>query len=194
MPELPAEPARADRLGGLIVPVPEVEAALADLPVPCLLAWQIGIPAHVTLLFPFPTLDELDAVERAELAELFARVPPLRVTFESVGQFPDVLYLRPEPRAWFAYLTQALAQQFKLPPYGGLHREIVPHLTVTRHADPAILAAVEEAITPRLPIVANVSEVCLLEEEADGRRRCAATFPLVTTTAAEDEDWARSHA
>jgi 2'-5' RNA ligase len=173
-----AEPVRTGRRGGLIVPVPEAEATFAALPSPCVPIWQQGMPAHVTLLFPFHTRDALDAAALADLTGLFAGLPTLRATFEDVGQFPDVLYLRPEPRAWFAYLTQALARRFGLPPYGGLHRDIVPHLTVTRHADPAVLATVGAALRPALPIVTHIREAWLMEEEPDGRWHRTATFAL----------------
>lgn len=174
----PAEPARTGRRGGLIVPVPEAEATIAALPSPCVPIWQLGMPAHITLLFPFHPLAALDAAALADLTKLFAGLPALRASFSSVGQFPDVLYLCPEPRAWFAELTQELARRFGLLPYGGLHHDIVPHLTVARHADPDVLAAVGAALLPALPIETHIHEVWLMEEEPDGRWHRAATFAL----------------
>src|SRR3954470_15857477 len=87
--------------GGLIVPVPAAELKVEPWMERYLPIWKLGVPAHVTLLFPFPTLDRLDATAQTELTELFARTPAIPVTFSKVGLFPDVVYLAPKPREWF---------------------------------------------------------------------------------------------
>jgi hypothetical protein len=129
-------------------------------------------------LFPFPTVEALGPAGLATLTSLFATLTPIRASFADFGQFPDILYLRPEPRDWFTDLTRTLAEQFGLPPYGGLHPDIVPHLTVTRHPDPAVLGAVGQALRPALPITTEVREVWLVEEAPDGRWQRTAVFPL----------------
>src|SRR5688572_16218805 len=132
--------AGAERRGGLIVPVREAQVTIQPSPEQYVPVWADGMPAHVTLLFPFLRMDQLDAAGRADLAALFAATPSIRVTFTEVGQFsPDVVYLAPEPRDWFVVLTEALSDRFGLLPYGGVHRSIVPHLTIARHPDPAVL-------------------------------------------------------
>src|SRR4051812_43256226 len=164
--------------GGLIVPVPAAEAKVEPWMERYLPIWKLGVPAHVTLLFPFPTLDQLDAATRAELSALFASTPAIDVTFAKVGCFPDVVYLAPEPRAWFVLQTEQLSRRFGLQPYAGQHAEIVPHLTVARHADPAIQAKIAAELGQLLPITAPIREVLLVEEERDGHWRHAASFPL----------------
>jgi 2'-5' RNA ligase len=166
------------RRSGLIVPVPEAEARVEPWMNRYLPIWRLGVPAHVTLLFPFLTLAELDAAGLADLKALFAATPSIHATFAGVGQFPDVVYLSPEPRQWFVGLTEALSVRFGLLPYGGLHDEIVPHLTVARHADPAVLTEIGASLAPLLPIETAVREVHLVEEEPDGQWRLAASFPL----------------
>jgi 2'-5' RNA ligase len=169
----------AERRGGLIVPVLEAEAAIRPPQAEYVPVWADGMPAHVTLLFPFPRLDQLDAAGRADLASLFAATPSLRVTFTEVGQFPpDVVYLAPEPRDWFIVLTEALSHRFGLLPYGGIFEEIVPHLTVARHPNPAVLAEIATSLVRHLPLETEVREVWLMEEAADGHWDRAATFPL----------------
>jgi len=142
------------------------------------------VPAHVTLLFPFHTADALGPDGLSKLAALFTSLTPVRASFDQIDRFPDILYLCPEPRGWFLDLTRALAAHFGLSPYGGLHTDIVPHLTVTRHPDPAVLAAVEATLRPTLPVVTDVYEVWLMEEEPDGRWHRAAVFPLLGTASA----------
>ena len=171
---------RTERRGGLIVAIPEAEAAIRPSEAEYVPVWADGMPAHVTLLFPFLRMDQLDAAGRADLASLFAAAPPIRATFSEVGQFaPDVVYLAPEPRDWFVVLTQALSDRFGLLPYGGIHPSIVPHLTVARHPDPAVLAEITVSLVRHLPIHTDVREVWLMEEDVrDGHWERAATFPL----------------
>jgi 2'-5' RNA ligase len=166
------------RRGGLIVPVPAAEAKVEPWMERYLPIWKLGVPAHVTLLFPFLTLDQLDANVQAELTGLFARTSAIEVTFSEVGRFPDVVFLAPEPRSWFVGLTERLSAHFGLQPYGGQHAEIVPHLTVARHPDPSVQATIAAELAHLLPIKATIHEVLLVEEEPDGHWRHAARFPL----------------
>src|SRR4051812_8668727 len=174
----PAASGQSTRRGGLIVPVPEVEAKIVRWMDRYLPIWKMGVPAHVTLLFPFPTLDHLDPSTVAELTALFASTPAIDVTFSAVGCFPDVVYLAPEPKAWFIQFTERLCARFNMQPYSGQHAEIVPHLTVARHADPAVQATITAGLERLLPIVTTIHEVLLVEEEKDGHWRRAARFPL----------------
>jgi 2'-5' RNA ligase len=166
------------RRGGLIVPVPVAQAKVEPWMERHLPIWKLGVPAHVTLLFPFPTVDQLGADVQAELARLFAETPATEVTFSEVGRFPEVVYLAPEPRAWFVGQTERLSTRFGLRPYGGQHAEIVPHLTVARHVDPTVLGQIAAELEQVLPIRTTVREVLLVEEEPDGHWRHAARFPL----------------
>jgi 2'-5' RNA ligase len=165
----------------LIVPFVEAEAVVEPWMERYLPVWKLGVPAHVTLLFPFPTHAELDAAALADLTTLFASTPAITAHFAEVGQFPDVVYLAPEPRDWFVGLTRALSQRFGLLPYGGQHAEVVPHLSVARHTDPAVQAEIAGALRPLLPIESPVREVWLMDEEQDGHWHRSATFPLGPT-------------
>ena len=167
-----------ERRGGLIVPVPEAEAIVGRWRARFAPDAALGVPAHVTLLFPFHTLDELDSDGREYLTTLFASTPSIRATFQTIGRFPEVVYLAPEPRAWFVGLTQALSGQFGMLPYGGIHDEIVPHLTVAQHADQSVLAEIGASLAEHLPIETDVREVWLMEEAASGRWGRTATFAL----------------
>ena len=164
--------------GGLIVPVPEAEAAVGQWLDRFLPAWHLGVPAHVTLLFPFLTLDQVDPAGLADLRALFAGQRAFEATLSAVGQFPEVVYLAPEPREWFVRQTEALSRRFGMLPYGGQHAEIVPHLTVASHPDPAVRTEIAAALEQLLPISTTVREVWLMEEERDGHWRLATRFPL----------------
>jgi 2'-5' RNA ligase len=146
----------------LIVAVPE-SAAVVD-------PWRertlperpsIGVPAHVTLLFPFAPPDQVDEVQ---LRELFADQQSFPFRLARTERFPRILYLAPEPAEPFARVTQTLAARFPAyPPYEGAFETIVPHLTVAA-GDDALLDEVDAAVAPSLPIEAEAREAVLLVE------------------------------
>src|SRR6188474_1156057 len=91
----------------------------------------LGVPAHVTVLYPFLPSAELTPAVRRRIARLTRDVRPFEVRFERTGRFPGVVWLAPEPAEPFVALTELLAGAFpEYPPYGGAHDEIVPHLTL----------------------------------------------------------------
>jgi len=177
-PHGPAEWERGSLRGGIIVPVPEAE--------PLVQAWRArfdpvasqGVPAHITLLYPFLTADAIDAAGQAFLTELFARTPSVRARLATVGRFPEVVYLAPEPAAWFIRLTESLSARFGLLPYGGAFGSVVPHLTVAQHPDQAVLDEVAAQLAPLLPIEVSIAEVWLMEQRTTDRWEHRATFPL----------------
>jgi 2'-5' RNA ligase len=181
-PTGPPGPPRARRTG-LVVAVPEAE----DLVGP----WRLehdpsaanGAPAHVTLLFPFRPLDHVGtAID--DLRTIFASVPRRPIRFAHVGVFPGVVWLAPEPAAVFVELTERLVERFPdCPPYEGAYPHVVPHLTVIDHTGRARSPGdVRDAFIARagasLPIDAELAEVILLAEGADGRWSTHTTFPL----------------
>jgi 2'-5' RNA ligase len=166
--------------GGLIVPVPEAE--------PIVQAWRArydkvalqGVPAHITLLYPFVSADDVDAEARAFLTELFASTPSIRARLVSVGRFPGVVYLVPEPTSWFVDLTRTLSARFGLLPYGGVYADTVPHLTVAHQPDAAVLDEVAAQVALSLPIEVQVREVWMMEQRPEGHWEHCETFPLAT--------------
>lgn len=152
----------------LIVPVPEVEPAVgrhrADLDRSA--AW--GVPAHVTVLYPFLPPERIDDTVLVELRGILAGMPGFTVTFRRVGWFGDgVVWLAPEPDRPFRDLTAALWQRFpESPPYRGEFTEVVPHLTIGHDAGRQTLAQAAGAVQPHLPITATVTGVRLIVGES----------------------------
>jgi hypothetical protein len=84
----------------------------------------------------------------------------------AIAQFPDVVYLAPEPGEPFLRLTAAMATRWpEAPPYGGAYDEVIPHLTVAHTEDPTTIAAVRREIEPALPIVCCAKEAWLLTNQ-----------------------------
>lgn len=68
----------------LIVLVPEAELAVSELRQRCDPSASLGVPAHVTVLFPF---QDGAKVEPAELAQLFGAFGALDFVFDRVERF-----------------------------------------------------------------------------------------------------------
>jgi 2'-5' RNA ligase len=150
------------------VTVPEAEPVVGEWRQRYTLDAPAGIPAHVTILFPFVDPGRLEEVE-ARLAELIAAVPAFDVTFARTARFPEVLYLEPEPAEPFVALTHAIEREWPdQPPYGGHFETIVPHLTVAEPEDPALLDRIAAEVEPQLPIATRVNEAALFVEDHAG--------------------------
>ncbi|MEU8686670.1 2'-5' RNA ligase family protein [Streptomyces sp. NPDC048611] len=153
---------RAGRTG-LIVRVPEAE--------PVVRAWRerfdpsarAGVPAHVTVLFPFLDERRIDTRVRSALAAVLGRQHPFDLRFESCGRFPGVLYLAPGPDTQLRRLTEVIAGRWpEAPPYGGEFTEVVPHLTLADGQDDGVLDEIEADVLGKLPFTSRVSSVELM--------------------------------
>jgi len=153
----------------VLVTVPDAEPVVGEWRRRYTLDAPAGIPAHVTILFPFVEPERLDEVE-ARLAELIAAVPAFDLTFSRTGRWPEILYLEPEPAEPFVVLTHAIEREWPdQPPYGGHYETIVPHLTVAEPEDPAVLDRIAADVERQLPIVTRVREATVFVEDHTGR-------------------------
>src|ERR1700759_4220927 len=90
----------------LIAPVPEAEPAVGAIRLDHDWSAARGVPAHITILFPFLSPAEVD--ERA-LGELFARFSAFDFTLDRLECSEDGhVWLRPDPAQPFADLTAAV--------------------------------------------------------------------------------------
>jgi 2'-5' RNA ligase len=148
---------------GLIVKIPEAE--------PFVRAWRerfdpsarAGVPAHVTVLFPFLDESRIDARVCSALADVLGSHHAFDLRFERCGRFPGVLYLVPEPDAQLRRLTEVSVDRWPdAPPYGGRFTEVVPHLTLADGHEDAVLDEIEADLIGRLPFASRVSSVDLM--------------------------------
>jgi 2'-5' RNA ligase len=162
----------------LVVEVPEAEPLVAEWRAQYDWSAQRGVPAHITLLYPFVPTERVDGRLLDELRDLFASQPAFSFTLTTVARFPDVAWLSPEPAEPFEALTDLIAERYpEHPPYEGEHDVVIPHLTVAE-GDVDLQDRVEAALAGRLPVSAQADEVSLLEEGDDELWRRAASFPL----------------
>jgi len=132
----------------------------------------VGVPGHVTLLYPFMPAEALDAAVHAEVRRIVGAHEPFTFVLASVGRWPDVVYLAPEPAAPFSRLIEALATAFPdYPPYGGAHAlaDIVPHVTIAQDPRPGYLEAAERALPAMLPVRGVAREAWLMAHLAGAR-------------------------
>jgi 2'-5' RNA ligase len=144
---------------------------------------RLGVPAHVTLLFPFVRADELDPADAERAAAVVRRTPAFEVAFREVATFDPAptaggaVWLAPEPDGPFIDLTNALAAAFPgYLPYEGLHDTVIPHLTLANVGVdvPALVAAAR----PELPFERRVEAAALLIEDETGAWRVGQQLPL----------------
>jgi hypothetical protein len=115
----------------LILAVPEAE--------PLVKAWRdqfdssvaAGVPAHITILYPFMPPQMMTSEVLAELRVFFAQFAEFEFTLPELRRFPDVLYLAPSPAEPFKALISATVERYPdYPPDGGVFDEVIPHLPI----------------------------------------------------------------
>jgi 2'-5' RNA ligase len=144
---------------------------------------RLGVPAHVTLLFPFVPAPALDPRRIARAAAAVIRTPAFDVEFRSVTTFDPlpakeaVVWLAPEPSGPFISMTTALAEAFPgYLPYEGIHDTVIPHLTLANvEVDVSTLVATARR---GLPFSARVAAAAVLVEDDTGHWRVARELPL----------------
>jgi 2'-5' RNA ligase len=126
-----------------------------------------GMPAHVTILFPFYAQTELGPDVVNTLEQHFAPFTPFHFELRETGAFPRVLYLKPEPHDLFSQIISSTSSLFPdLPPYGGSTGERIPHVTVA-HAETDVdfeklRARFEEGLERQGLVQGTVSRVTLM--------------------------------
>jgi hypothetical protein len=171
----------------LVILVPEAEARVGRVRRRYDPSAAVGMPAHITLNYPFLPGQAVDAATIDQLRVLFSRFPPLRYALVEVRKFYDTVYLAPEPGEPFMELIQAVVARYpQSPPYGGMFAEIVPHLSLAQSENAAELEFVLREFAPgsdgRLPIEAAANEVWLMDNRK-GRWKKRLAFRLGRSTA-----------
>jgi 2'-5' RNA ligase len=99
----------------------------------------IRVPAHLTVLYPFVSVDLLENASSV-LYDLCADIPPFNVTLSGYGSFPGVTFMQPvDPTPIQAVFNHLFAAFPDCPPYGGrFGNELHPHLTVAEFPNEAL--------------------------------------------------------
>ena len=164
----------------LVVEVPAAEPVVGALRDRLDANARLGVPAHVTVIYPFAPAGEIGPSMRERLGGVFGAIPAFGFRLDRVGWFgADVLWLGPRDPGPFQVLTEQVLAEFPgYPAFGGQFAEVVPHLTVGHGQPVAELRVAEAAIAPQLPVDGVVEAVSLLSRDAGGRWRRSARFTL----------------
>lgn len=171
----------------LIIAVPEAEPLVKAFRDRFDASAAAGVPAHITILYPFIPPDKITPEALAELHDLFAQFQAFEFALPETRRFPDVFYLTPSPAEPFKALTQAIVERYPAyPPYGGAFAEVIPHLTIADVDEPDQLETVERDFLNRhgaqLPVKAQASEILLLDNTS-GRWEMRQAFDLAASKA-----------
>ena len=166
----------------LIVAIPEAEPAVAEVRDRLDRSASWGVPAHVTVVFPFLPPEKIDESVAAVLSRVARSVPAFFLTLDRFGWFDQrVLWLAPDPPEPFRHLTVAVTARFpSAQPYGGAFDRIIPHLTVAHDHPVDDLRAAATEVQAHLPIRARVTALRLItgRPEPGGAWTTLAEFPL----------------
>jgi 2'-5' RNA ligase superfamily len=166
---------------GLIIEVPEAEPAVRHHREHLDANAPLGIPAHITVLFPFMPPEAIDPPALTRLGQLFAGVSRFRFCLHHTDWFgDDVLWLAPQDPRPFRALTQRVFRAYPaFPPFEGQFDDVVPHLTIGHGHPLNHLRTAEDSVQARLPIEASAAAVTLMtQQSAEGHWTKTATFPL----------------
>jgi len=157
--------------------------ALAALPY-----WKqmaaVGVPPHVTLLYPWRSAPA-DSASLDALRTVVHRCVPFSLMLGRVASFPKgVVYATVEPEAPIRWLIDAIVEVFPdTPPYGGEFAWTgpVPHCTLaTCKPDQveSVRLAFTETFKATLPITIPITSIAVEEESDTGMWAVTITIPL----------------
>jgi 2'-5' RNA ligase len=164
----------------LVVVVPEAESVAGPWRARLDPSAVQGVPAHVTILYPFVPPAQLDQRLFAEAGELFRGFGAFDYELDEVRWFgEDVVWMSPRPVEPFLRLLDLAYRRWpEFPPYGRRDLEPTPHLTLGQGAAMAEMVSAAKAVTPSLPIRARAAEVSLLATRGEPSWERVRSFPL----------------
>lgn len=146
----------------IVVPVPEVEPLVSSLRMQYDKSASLGVPAHITLLYPFRAASGAEK-EIEKLIEFFSAIPAFQFSLTEVRRFPQTAYLHPDVPERFTEIIRNLSQKWPdCRPYRGAFQDIIPHLTVADQVDAQVLRLVEDRLRSHIPITCMAKEAWLL--------------------------------
>lgn len=158
-----------DQRTALLVPVPAAEPLIAPWRMKYDISAAEGVPAHVTLLYPFVPPASLDETLIASVGQIAACVRPFPLTLEKPERLGEILALPLGPSEPLEHLRTLLAARWpEITPYGGKygpHPRL--HVTVAWSAEARPggaddLDALARVLWPSLPITTTAEALWLM--------------------------------
>ncbi|MGH3366947.1 MAG: 2'-5' RNA ligase family protein [Nocardioidaceae bacterium] len=149
-----------------MIPVPAADGLLASVGARYPGTVREGVPAHVSLLYPFVAAAQLNESVTSALGELFADQAPIPVQFADCYRRSGFVALRPDPIDGLTKLINQTRRRWPdVVPYEGLYGDVEPHVTVTLRASEETAVTIEREVTTELPISAELREAWLVAFE-----------------------------
>jgi 2'-5' RNA ligase len=151
---------------GLVIPVQAADALLAAVGTRYPGTVREGVPAHVSLLYPFVAAAELDERVSGALGELVAEQAPMPVQLAECYHREGFVALRPDPIDGLRELISKTHRRWPdVVPYEGAYRDVEPHVTVALRCSEETAVTIEREVTARLPLSAELREAWLVAFE-----------------------------
>lgn len=152
----------------LVVLIPEADGLVASFRERYTPSAAEGMPAHITINYPFQPSEPDREFTIDQLASLFSGFHSTQFSLTEICSSSDTLYLAVEPEQPFRKLIEAVADKYpESPPYGGIHDDVIPHVTVaepkTESEFNSIIQEFALASVGKLPIKAWAREVWLMD-------------------------------
>lgn len=172
----------AEPQSALVALAPEAEDLVARFRAEFDPSAAAGIPAHITLLYPFVSPRSGYRDVEGLLRAVIGAHGTIDYQLSQISRFRGVVYLQPEPDLVFRALTAALWEAFPdHPPYEGVHATVIPHLTVGATRDEAALDQLAEELAHEasgvLPVSACVRDIALMDNR-QGPWQVVEKYPL----------------
>lgn len=156
----------------LVVLVPEADPRVAALRQKYDPSAADGMPAHITILYPFLDAAEINDGIIADLQAIADRHRRFAFSLSGTQTFPGVLYLAPEPAPPFYHLARAYAERFAADLRNDdTPGDYIPHLTVANTGDQRSITDITlefwSAYPEGISIRSEVRKVSLMVRESD---------------------------
>ncbi len=169
-----------ERKSAIIAPIPEAEFLVQELRNQFDPSAVHGVPAHVTVLFPFKHPDAITGEVLKSLRTVFSSVQQFDFQLSNIDEFPGVVFLKPTKKEEFVSITEKVREVFpENPPYEGRFSKINPHLTIGHELGDRFEECRRQAedIRAKLPFNARVGEIYLMTS-LDGEWTVKEVFAL----------------
>jgi hypothetical protein len=167
----------------LVLEVPEADAVLGGAG----MGDMAGMPAHVTIVYPFVPAPLLRARDLARLAAIARSHRCVTTRFERIGRLPDSWHLEPDDAAPWRRLAHDVRRQW--PGLPRAHHDGPIHLTIAYLDDvaaPRTEPQVRERIGALLPLTAGPARMTLLELDRRRGWQVRARFPFADGSTTEE--------
>lgn len=140
---------------------------------------SLGVPAHVTLLYPFVEPAALTGDVRKTVQSIASGHPAFSFELTGPREWPDTVYAAVEPEERLLAIHRDLTAAFPgYPIYGRPGFQLIPHVTIAESqyvGDPSVLG---DPSWSNLPVDRVVTALEVIAEGADQQWRTLWTLPL----------------